>query len=336
MKKIFAAAALTAAAITVAPAGAQSGAALAPGCFGLLFKDKAGDASRTHPSFAGTAAPDNLDITEGWVDVKGGKSSIFMRVKNLDKTVPNGATAVIWQANYVGKAGTAVWVRAVTDFTGLVTYDHGGLQDTPVIPFNVRAGGTTGAFTAGPDGVVQIDFPETVEPKGQVLKTFGITASEAVQVIPGAAPTPVKGGLLYEADNASGGKGTFTIGAECPAEAPAAPAETPGDPGTPGEPSGQSADRPLPVTVKSRTFKAKQVKKGMTLKLASSEPITQLGAQLKKGKKVFGKGKLARLDGNGTLKLKAKRLKKGSYVLDLVGSDSTGARRFTAAKIKVR
>ena len=332
MKKslALAAAAATVAAMTAAPASAQS--STAPGCFGTLFKDKVGDATRAHPGFAGETAPENLDLTEGWLDVKGGVSSVFIRVKTLDKTIPNGATAVIWQANYIGKSGAAAWVRALTDFTGLVTYDYGGVQDTPAIPFNVRAGGTTGAFTEGADGVVQIDIPETVEPKGQQMKSFAITTSEAVQVLPGAAPTPVKGGSLYEDDNASGGKATFTVGGACPAAPPAAPSAA--DVLKPAGPVAIGGG-PLPVKVTTTKFKARKVKKGMTLKLTSTEALTKIGAQLKKGKKVVGKGSLAKLDGKGTLKLKAKRLKKGTYVLDLVGTDATGARRFAKAKIKV-
>ena len=301
MKKSLAAAALVAAAMTVSPAGAQAPAG--PGCFGYLMKDKAGDATRTHPQFK-DAAPENMDLLESWVDVKGGVSSIFIRVKNLDTTIPPGATAVMWQANYVGKAGTAVWVRALTDFTGLIAYDYGGVEDTPAIPFNVRQGGTTGAFNEGPNGVVQLDFPEAVEPKGTTLKTFSIVTNEAVQALPAAAPTPVKGGLVYEADNGSGGKNTFTVGGACPAEAPAEPATGGGAPSAPGQPSA-TADNggPLPVKVTSTKFKAKKVKRVMTLKLTSTEPLTQLAAQIKKGNKVFGKGKLAKLDGKGSMKL---------------------------------
>jgi hypothetical protein len=337
MKKSLAAAAVIAGAMTIAPAGAQSADAPAPGCFGLLFKDKAGDAVSAGPAAAnaGNPSPENLDLVEGWLSVDGTGSSVNMRVKNLTKAVPNGATAIIWQANYVGKAGTAAWVRAITDFSGIVSYDYGGVQDTPAIPFNVRAGGTTGTFGEGANGVVSVVFPEAVEPKGTQLKTFNIVTSEAVQAIPGAAPTPVKGGSLYEDDNASGGKTVFTVGGACPAAAPAAPPATAGTPATPGQPSAQAQDAPLPVKVTTTKFKAKKVKKGMSLKLTATEPVTQLAAQLKKGSKVLGKGALAKLDGKGTLKLKAKGLKKGSYVLDLAGFDAKGARRFTAVKIKI-
>ena len=333
MKKSLAAAALLAAAMTVSPAGAQAPAG--PGCFGYLFKDKAGDAVSASPTGtnAGNPSPENLDLIEGWVDVKGGVSSVFIRVKDLHKTPPSGTTAIMWQANYSGKAGTAAWVRALTDFSGIVTYDYGGVQDTPAIPFNVRAGGTTGAFNEGPNGVVQIDFPEAVEPKGTTLKAFNIVGSEAIQVLPGAAPTPVKGGSVYEDDAASGGKNTFTIGGACPAEAPAAPAASEA---TASPRPAQNAEAPLPVKVTTTKFKASKVKKGMSLKLTSTEPLTQLAAQIKKGRKVFGKGRLAKLDGKGTLKLKAKGLRKGAYTLDLVGTDGTGARRFAVAKIKLR
>jgi hypothetical protein len=337
MKKPLVAAAIVAGAMIIAPAGAQSADAPAPGCFGLLFKDKAGDAVSAGPGAAqaGNPSPENLDLTEGWVNVDGTGSAINMRVKNLTKDVPNGATAIVWQANYVGKAGTAAWVRAITDFSGIISYDYGGVQDTPAIPFNVRSGGTTGNFLEGENGVVTVYFPEAVEPKGTQLKSFNIVTEEAVQALPGAAPTPVKGGSLYEDDNASGGKNTFTIGGACPAAVPAAPATTTGTPATPGQPVAQTQDGPLPVKVTTTKFKAKKVKKGMSLKLSSTEPITQLAAQIKKGKKVLGKGTLAKLDGKGTLKLKAKGLKKGTYVLDLAGTDAKGARRFTAANIKV-
>ena len=341
----LAGAAVIATAMLVAPAGAQNPAP-SPGCFGLLFTDKAGDSVSASPTGAngGNGSPENMDLLQGWVDVKDGKSSVHIRVKNLTKAVPKGATSINWQVNYIGKAGTAAWVRAATDFSGLVTYDHGGVEATPAIPFNVRQGGTAGNFAEGPNGVVSIEFPEAVEPKGTTLKSFSIDAQEAVQAVPGAAPTPVKGGSLYVDDNAPG-KGTFTIGSACPAGGPAAPpsgstpapAPAPAPAPTPGQPVA-TADNggPLPVKVTTTKFKAKKVKKGMTLKLASTEPLTQLAFQIKKGKKVFGKGALAKLSGKGKLKLKSKGLKKGTYVLDIVGTDGKGARRFTAAKITVR
>lgn len=342
MRKLFAAAALAAASLVAAPAGAVDQTKPEVSCFGLLFKDKIGDATSAGPAGDSSYKPDNLDLSEGFLKYDAAQgaeaATINLRVANLHKTIPKGATAIVWQMNYVGSQGTNAWVRAMTDFSGLVSYEYGGLEETPAIPFNVRRGATTGAFFEGKDGIVQIVIPESLEPKGQVLKTFKISTYEAVQTLPGAAPTPVKGGLLYEDDNASGGKTTWTVGQPCPAAAPAAPAAPAELPAAaPAPVTALSSSGPLPVKVTSRRFKAKKVKKGMTIKLKASEPLTKIGAQLKKGKKVVGKGSLAKLNkGKGSLRLKAKRLKKGTYVLDLAGTDATGARRFTAVKISIR
>ena len=77
--------------------------------------------------------------------------------------------------------------------------------------------------------------------------------------------------------------------------------------------------------------------KTLSLKLKSSEAITKIGAQLLKGKKVVGTGKLASLNGTGTLKLKLKsKLKKGSYTLNLVGNRASGERATAAFKLKAK
>jgi hypothetical protein len=323
--------------VTAGPAAAIDDTKPAQSCFGALFTDKAGDNVRAHPAFAGEPGTENLDLITGFMKYDAAKgddaSTVNIQVKNLTKDVPQGSTSLQWQLDYVGKAGALAWVRAVTDFSGLVTYDYGGQQDASATTLNVRQGATAGNFFEGPDGIVQIVIPAALEPKGQALKTMVVHAYEPAQAVPGAAPTPIKGGQLYEQDNA-GVKGQFVIGAACPVGSPpAAPPATGGTP-KPATPAVQ-AEGPLPVKVTTTKFKAKKVKKGMTLKLTASEPITQLAAQIKKGTKVLGKGTLAKLSGKGSLKLKAKGLKKGSYVLDLVGTDAKGARRFVSAKIKV-
>ena len=327
---------LAALALVVSPASAIDDTKPAEACYGKLFTDKAGDAARAHPGFAGEPGQDNLDLIDGFMKYDAAKaeeaSTVNIRVKNLDKTVPEGSTAIQWAMDYVGKSGALQWVRANTDFSGVVSYDYGGQEDSGVNTVNVRQGGTNGNFFEGPEGLVQIVIPAAMEPKGQVLKAMVIHAYEPAQAIPGAAPTPVKGGQLYEQDQASV-KGTFTIGQPCPAGGPPA-APAPVD-GTVAPKPVQNAEEPLPVKVNGTKFKAKKVKRAMTLKLTSTEPLTQVAAQIKKGKKVFGKGALAKLNGKGSLKLKVKGLKKGSYVLDLVGTDGTGARRFAVAKIKV-
>ena len=335
MLRFTALALLAGLALVVSPAAAIDDTKPAEACYGKLFSDKAGDNVRGHPAFAGQDGSENLDLIDGFMKYDAAKgdeaSTVNIRVKNLTKDIPNGSNALQWQMDYVGKSGALGWVRAQTDFSGLVTYDYGGQQDGGATTFNVRQGGTTGAFFEGADGIVQIVIPAALEPKGQVLKAMVIHAYEPVQGLPGAAPTPIKGGQLYEQDQAAV-KGTFTIGQPCPAEKPSAPSAA--DVLKPATPTAV-ADLPLPVKVATTAFKAKKVKKGMVLKLSTTEPLTRIAAQIKKGKKVYGKGSLAKLSGKGSLKLKAKGLKKGSYVLDLVGTDGKGARRFTSIKIKV-
>src|SRR5919107_263052 len=91
--------------------------------------------------------------------------------------------------------------------------------------------------------------------------------------------------------------------------------------------------RPLPVKLLTKSVRAKKVKKTLKVKLRSSEQVTSLAAQLRKGTKRLGTGKLRQLNGAATLKLKVKKLKKGTYVLDLVGNDASGARRFRSYKL---
>jgi hypothetical protein len=311
-------------------AGAVDDTKPAESCYGKYFTDKAGDNKRGHPAFEGEDGTPNLDLIDGFFKYDAAKkeTTVNIRVTDLTKDVPEGSSSAQWQAEWVGSSGALTWVRAVTDFSGLVTYDHGGQETTPANTVNVRKGGTEGAFFEGPQGIVQIVIPADVEPAGTTLKSVVTHAYEPVQAAPGAAPTPVKGGQLYEQDIAQG-KGSFTIGSPCPSAPPAAPA--PSD-AAPGPVVAQTKEAPLPVKV--LTKKAKRRKK-LTIKLKSSEPITKLAAQLVKGKKVAGKGSLAKINGKGKIKLKTKKLKKGTYRLDLVGTDGKGARRFSSAKLKV-
>jgi len=338
MHRLLVPAVIAALAFAVSPASAVDDAKPSVSCFGFLYKDKAGDAVSTNPAGDASAKPENLDLIDGFLkfDAAKNETTVNIRIKNLTTDLPPGATAINWQVNYVGKAGTNDFLRASTDASGIVTYDYGGVEETPAIPFNVRKGPTTGAFFEGPEGLIQMVFPEAVEPKGQVLKAFTISANEAIQVLPAAAPTPVKGGSVYATDTASGGSTQHTIGQPCPATPPPAPPVTAGPPTTFGAPTGTTSEAPLPVKVATTKFKAKKVKKGMTFKLSSTEPLTQLAARLLKGKKAVGKGSLAKLNGKGSLKLKARGLKKGSYVLELSGTDGKGARRFKSFKIRVK
>ena len=331
-------AALAAGIISAAPAGAVDDTKPSPACWGLAFTDKKGDQASQAPG-AQEAPRENLDMTGGFYKydkAKGEEAATFnLQIANLSTDIPPGATAISWYVS-AGAAAGDTWVRALTDFTGIVSYEYGHYEIVGPQTQSVRDGSTQGAFFEGADGVIQIVLPADADGKpGTVHKTKTVTAYEARQVLPGASPTPAKGGLLYEVDVAAT-KQNWTVGEPCPATAPAAPAPSTQSTTTTTQ-SLNAGAAPLPVKVSSTKFKAAKVRKSMALKLSSTETITNLGAQLKKGSKVVGKGKLAKLAGKGTLKLKiSKKLKKGKYVLDLAGTDSSGARRFTVAKITVR
>ncbi len=332
-------AALALGAISAVPAQAVDDTKPSPACYGLAFTDKKGDIAPTAPG-AQPGGRENLDLIGGFYKfdaAKGEEAATFnLQIANLSKDIPDGSTAVSWYVASGANAGDT-WLRALTDFTGVVSYEYGHYEIVGPQTQSVRDGGTTGAFFEGADGVIQIVMPADGPGKpGTVQKTQTITTYEARQVLPGAAPTPAKGGLLYTVDTAST-KGTYTVGSPCPATPPAAPPPSVGT--APTAPVANVG--PLPVKVSGTKLKAKKVKKSATFKVSSSETITQLGAQLKgTGKKantIFGRGSLAKLSGSGKLKLKVtKKLKKGKYQMDLVGTDSQGAKRFTAVRVTVR
>jgi uncharacterized membrane protein len=325
------------AANTSTPASAVDDSKPAVACYGQFFTDKKGDQASAAPG-AQPGGRENLDYTGGFFKFDAAKgdeaATLNLQIANLTKDIPPGATAVSWYAA-TGQEEGDQWVRALTDFTGVVSYEYGHFTIVGPQTQSLRDGATAGGFFEGADGVIQIVLPKDGLGKpGTAMKALNLIAYEARQVLPGASPTPAKGGLLYEVDTAAS-KGTHTVGSPCPSAPPAAPA--PAGPSAPLTAPPASSGGALPVKVATRSAKAKAVRKGLKVKLTSSEPLTALGAQLVKGKKVVATGKLAKLDGAGTLKLKFKgKPKKGTYRLDLAGTDKAGARRFVAAAIKLR
>jgi hypothetical protein len=335
LRPTVAAIALGAAALGVsAPARAVDDTKPAPACYGMAFTDKKGDTASQAPG-AQPGGRENLDLLGGFYKydaTKGDDATTFnIQIANLSTDIPQGATAVSWYISYGSEAGDP-WLRAVTDFTGVVSYETGHYEIVGPQTQSVRDGSTNGAFFEGPDGVIQIVYPKDGPGKpGTTLKTAGVTAYEARQVLPAASPTPAKGGLLYEVDLATT-KGTYTVGAPCPAAAPAAPAPSTAAPSPGGQPL-NNGTQPLPVKLLTTGAKAK---KTLKLKVKAGEKVTKFGLQIRKGKKVFGKATKAVLSGTATLKVKTRKLKRGTYTVDLVGTDGSGARRFAVAKLKVR
>ena len=71
--------------------------------------------------------------------------------------------------------------------------------------------------------------------------------------------------------------------------------------------------------------------------ISSTSRVTKIKAVLKKGTKKVGTGALAKLEGKGTLRLKAaKKLKKGAYVLKLSGTNADGRPGTLTVKVKLK
>jgi hypothetical protein len=314
----------------------------------LAFKDPAGDRGTTDGNVqgAGVATTDSSEILRGFIkyDPTKGADGLTYNVvlKNLKAEVPTGATSLAWVLYYRTPDDTLHFVRAILDFTGAIVYEYGNFTPNPagvvLSGLSLYEGNTTGKFFEGPEGIVQIVIPAAHAPVGTKLTTLYGTTTQG-RTLPDAAPPQVSRGLSVIVDTAPDdapdtAPGTYTVGV-C-TELPGPTTTTPGS-GT----AGQTVESPtLPVSLVTKSAKAAKKKsksKTLSLKLKSTEAITKIGAQLLKGKKVVGTGKLASLNGTGTLKIKLKsKLKKGSYVLNLVGNKASGERATAAFKLKAK
>ncbi|MEA2273686.1 MAG: hypothetical protein QOI98_2394, partial [Solirubrobacteraceae bacterium] len=89
----------------------------------------------------------------------------------------------------------------------------------------------------------------------------------------------------------------------------------------------------LRIKLISKRASAARAKKGRTLslRLRSTEKITKLAGRIVSGASrspvVYGVGRLSRINGNGTLRIKLRRpLHKGSYRVDVTGRKAKGQR----------
>ncbi len=324
------------------PARAQD-AKPEPVC-GLSFTDPAGDNNNPDNPQDVDSADGNLDIVAGWFNYDAAKGdqgvTANLRVSDLSQRVSDGATGVVW--NFVFDVGEGTrFVRTLIDFSGGPYYEY-GTYVPPVggaaLPRYQYDGTTEGKMFEGKDGVISVVVPPAAgAAAGAKLSAPFANASASRQAVPGTVPSPTRGLSTpidtAPDDGAPGSGGTaFTVGA-C-----AAPS-TPSAPGTGVKPtqSESTGKRSLPVRILTKSSKALAKGKTLSIKLRASQTVTKLAAQLRRGKSVYGKGKLARLSGNGTLKLKlSRKLAKGKYVLDLAGNDSKGQHRLTAGSVTVK
>jgi hypothetical protein len=298
-----------------APASALDDAKPTPTCAGVNFTDPTGDAA-IDPVGVGLGAlpaPDNMDITGGFfkydADASGSAAlTANIEVANLTKEVPTGATGATWYY-FWNSGGQQYFVTATVDATGAETYEYGHTEQ-----ILTTDGDTRGKLFPGAKGIIQIAVPQGATGAGDGKRLTAPYASSraefnlvAVAYVPTADDGPDgQVGKTYTVAQCGGGVTTAT-GA-------------------------------LPVTLRTSSAKASKAKKGKSLsfKLASTELVTDVKGTLKKGKSSYGSGKLATLDGTGTLKIKLKKtLKKGTYKLNLTGTTTAGSGKATFS-VKVR
>ena len=305
----FASPLAAAALLALATAGATAGAAPAPDCNGQAYKDPKGDAAL--PS---GEAP-QLDIVQGFVTVAGADATYHLQIADLstDPIVP--FTTLNWYLMW-NQADEERYVDASYSPETGVTYGYGILD--PTLGFSGDADvAVSGTFTEGPDGFISIVLPKEKVNIGDSLATLHGDTRAGIG-------TNTTGGLVSEADGATGKTVKLT-------DCAAAPPVTPGGTTTPAPGTGGGGTPAAPIVQFSLVGKAGTAKKAakrkkLVLRIKSSGPVTGLTAKLVKGSKLVGSGKLAKLDGTAklTIKLKSKKLKKGSYKLNVAGKDSSG------------
>jgi hypothetical protein len=312
---------------------------------GLAYKDASGDQANAQ---AVEGLTDSTEILNGFINydaTKGKDATTFnVTVKNLKAEVPAGATSMSWNSYMDLDDDTRHFVRAIIDFSGEVVYEYGTFQPNPtgvglsgVSQYN---GDTTGKLFEGPEGVIQVVVPEDIAKPGAHLKHV-YSASGQGRTLPASGAPQGQRGVSAVADTAPDNgaddqqKFSFTVepcAGAAPSETPTVtPSETPTGSPTPN-PGGPTT---LPIKVSGKTKAPK--KKSLKVKLKATEQITKLVAQLRKGKKVLGRGKLAKLNKKGTLKLKlTRKAKKGKYLLDLAGNRANGQRGVSTLKLTLK
>jgi len=305
------------------PAAALEASKPAP-CGPPAFNDPAGDA--TDQAFG--KAPDNLDITSGFFRTDTTGTTANIEVANLSKAVPADSTAVVWRMLWTSD-GTDYYTNAVVYFDGSEVFQYGTIIDAGVTSLSNPVGDTQGKFFEGPKGIVQLAIPADLAKAGAKFTATSAYSARG-RIVPGA--NRGLNSLQDTAPDAGAGK-SYTV-EPCAEQSPATPATGPAA----GQTMAGSSALPVKLLTKSaKAAKRKSKSKTLSLKLSSSEAITNLAAKLVKGSKVVGTGKLAKLSGTRTLKVKLKsKLKKGSYTLDLVGDRASGERATVAFKLKAK
>lgn len=294
-----------------------------------LATDPTGDAFVGFVGLAESPVPagPNTDYTSLFINNVAGKHTVHFSVADLETTVPPDATAIVYRMNYEVGA-TTNYLQATIDSAGTVTYVYGHSETAGL----VKDGDTTGALFEGPEGVIAIELPAS-----HAGKMSGIDVFSAY----------VRGRVNTQADQMPDGDSEASYNnALCPGGATPPPSGDGGGstppPASSPPPSSPPSSQPSPtaaltVTASPSKLKLKTVnkKRKAAFKLASKEDLSNVAIALRKGSKVVGSAKLARLGRSAkvTLKLKGK-LKKGAYSLVVTGRRADGSTGSVVIKIR--
>jgi hypothetical protein len=294
-------------ALAAVPAAAQT-ARPEPGCAGLNA-DSRGDAA--YPS---------LDLTGFWFTHGAGRTTANLRIADLDRTIPLGATGVSWYVMW-DHGGTRRFVKASIEL---------GIFDDPVFHFGHMTDGprqslgeTTGDFIEGDQGVISIAIPGDIGGAPASRLSTPLADTSTTLGVPGAISA------LQVVDEAGGR--AYTVGAceNAPSVPPvtAAPAQSPSQP--PPAPAREIAAGRLDAAVLWRPAMARKVRRSVTVTLESKGGVRGIDAALFRGpvsrNVVVARGRVASVNRQGRLRLKVTRkLRKGTHTLQLIGRNAGG------------
>jgi hypothetical protein len=317
---------LTVLALLPVGAGAQDAAKPAPCTGEMLITDKAGD-QEVDPTATGLGpthkTPDNSDVTGVFLNYKEGADgkkvlTANLQITNLTKDVPPPTDSQGGVYYYVlfNVGDTTYFVKAVND-GGDIVYQYGSMQNLVVFIVYSTDGDTKGQFFEGPNGVVQIEIPDSLaKPDAKLTGVMGFV--DYIQGTDDFTGTNIHvDAAPDDAAVADAGTGKDYTVEDCPAASttPSGPTTTP-----------TTTELPLKVTKVLDGAKKAAKKKALRLTVNATNTITDLSLALK-GKSgsgpTFASAKAASVNGTKTLKLKVlkpKKLKKGTYTLIAKGT----------------
>ena len=122
-----------------------------------------------------------------------------------------------------------------------------------------------------------------------------------------------------------------------PPPPPAAPAPTPASSPPPASPPAEPPAAPR-LSIRTARLRVRQtVRRRVALRVSSSSAVTEVRAQILKGRRVIGRAALARLDGAGRIVVRTRtRLRPGRYVIGLSAKAPSGERIAVSRRLVVR